>query len=161
MCLCVCLSDSVCLSVHGRTPTLLQIPGCNWGRDRGCPLVVQYWADLQSVHGLRCYGNITRTLVNKLASIPRYDAIVRTLGGICARCWPVTGCRWGGVLNITAAASTAGFHWWRSDNITRTQNVSEYMIVLALCLVCISVTWNDRLGQPGHVDTCAAHRPLP
>ena len=27
----------------------------------GCPLVVLYWADLQSVHGLRCYGNITRT----------------------------------------------------------------------------------------------------
>jgi len=25
------------------------------------PLVVQYWADLQSVHGLRCYGNIMRT----------------------------------------------------------------------------------------------------
>jgi len=25
------------------------------------PLVVQYWANLQSVHGLPCYGNITRT----------------------------------------------------------------------------------------------------
>jgi len=24
------------------------------------PLVVHYWADLQSVHGLRCCGNITR-----------------------------------------------------------------------------------------------------
>jgi len=28
---------------------------------RGCPLVVHYWADLQSVLGLRSYGNITRT----------------------------------------------------------------------------------------------------
>ena len=27
----------------------------------GDALVVHYWADLQSVHGLRCYGNITRT----------------------------------------------------------------------------------------------------
>ena len=27
----------------------------------GCPLVVHYWADMQSVHGLRCYGNITQT----------------------------------------------------------------------------------------------------
>jgi len=43
----------------------------------------------------------------------------------------------GGVLNITAAGWTAGFHWWRSGNITRTQNVSEYMLVLALCLVAI------------------------
>jgi len=44
----------------------------------------------------------------------------------------------GGVLNITAVAWTAGFHWWRSGNITRTQNVSEYMFVLALCLVTFS-----------------------
>jgi len=30
--------------------------------------------------------------------------------------WPSTG----GVLNITAAAWTAGFQWWRSGDITRT-----------------------------------------
>ena len=45
------------------------------------PLVVHYWADLQSVHELRCYGNITQT-----------------------------------------------------------QNVSEYMLVLALCLVAFMCT---------------------
>jgi len=45
--------------------------------------------------------------------------------------WPSTG----GVLNITAAAWTAGFQWWRSGDITRTQNVSEYMLALAVCLV--------------------------
>ena len=96
----------------------------------------------------------------KLASSPRYDDIVPTLGGVCARCWPVTGGvtgdvlkivrrimgsgrgwlagDWpstGGVLNVTAAAWTAGFHWWRSGDTTRTQNVSEYMPVLALFLV--------------------------
>jgi len=47
--------------------------------------------------------------------------------------WPSTG----GVLNITAAAWTAGFQWWRSGDITRMQNVSEYMLVLALCLVTV------------------------
>jgi len=41
----------------------------------------------------------------------------------------------GGVLNITAAVWTAGFHWWRSGNKKRTQNVRENMLVLALCLV--------------------------
>ena len=50
--------------------------------------------------------------------------------------WPVTGRR-RGFLDITAAACTAGFHWWRSGNVTRMQNVSEYMLVLALCLVII------------------------
>ena len=84
---------------------------------------------------------------------------MRTLGGVCAllagdrrvtgrsqNCapymgngrhwlagdWPTTR---GNVLIITAAAWTAGFQWWRSGDITRTQNVSEYMLVLALCLV--------------------------
>ena len=45
----------------------------------------------------------------------------------------------GGVLNITVAACTTGFHWWRSGNITRTQNVCEYMLVLAVCLVALAV----------------------
>ena len=31
-----------------------------WSSGRGCPLVVHHWADLQSLHGLCCYGNITR-----------------------------------------------------------------------------------------------------
>jgi len=43
--------------------------------------------------------------------------------------------RGAGVLNIIAAAWTPGFQWWRSANITRKQNVSEYMLVLALWLV--------------------------
>ena len=44
---------SVCLSVRGRMLTLLHGPAdVSWGSGTGCPLVVQYWADLQSVHGL-------------------------------------------------------------------------------------------------------------
>jgi len=50
--------------------------------------------------------------------------------------WLVTGRRQGGVLNITAAW-TAGFQRWRSGDITQMQNVSEYMLVLTLCLVFI------------------------
>jgi len=53
--------------------------------------------------------------------------------------WPVTGRQRGAfsILNITAAAWTAGLQWCRSGDIMRTQNVSEYMLVLALCLVYI------------------------
>ena len=58
--LCVCRSVClpVCLSVRGRMPTLLQCmdPDVTWGNGGGCPPVVHYWADLESVHGLRCYG---------------------------------------------------------------------------------------------------------
>jgi len=70
MCLSVCLSRAACIHY-------CMDPDVTWGSGRGCPLVVHYWADLQSGHGLRCYGNITRM-----------------------------------------------------------QDVSEYLLVLALCLVC-------------------------
>ena len=71
-----CMVARVCVSVRGRMPTLVHGPECNLGEwwGKGMPIVVHYWADLQSVHG---YGNTTRT-----------------------------------------------------------RNVSEYMLVLALCLVC-------------------------
>jgi len=56
----VCVS--VCLSAAVR-PHYCTDPDVTWGRGTGCPLVVHCWADLQSANGLRCYGNITRTLV--------------------------------------------------------------------------------------------------
>jgi len=59
----------------------------------------------------------------------------RGLRALLAAEWRATG----GVLNITAAVWTARVHWWRSGNKKRTQNVSEYMLVLALCLVFSSI----------------------
>ena len=56
--LCVCLS--VCLSAAACLHYCTADPSITWGIGRGCPLVVHYWADLQSVHGMCCYGNITR-----------------------------------------------------------------------------------------------------
>jgi len=35
-------------------------PDVSWGM-AGVPPVVHYWADLQLVHGFRCYDNTTRT----------------------------------------------------------------------------------------------------
>jgi len=49
------------VSVRGRMPTLLQGPGCNFWNGMGCPLVVHYEEDSQSVHTLRYYCNIMRT----------------------------------------------------------------------------------------------------
>jgi len=73
-------------------------PDVTWGSGRGCPLVVHYWVDMQSVHGLRCYGNnanrsyklavvsdiavfvlkgdVEVQPTNKLASSSQYDNIV-------------------------------------------------------------------------------------
>jgi len=56
MCLCVCLS--VCLSAAACLHYCTD-PDVTWRSGRGCPLVVHHWAYLQSMHGLRCYGNTT------------------------------------------------------------------------------------------------------
>jgi len=58
VCVSVCLCLCVCPRPHAHYCT---DPDVTWRSGRGCPLVVHYWADLQLVHGLRCYGNITRT----------------------------------------------------------------------------------------------------
>jgi len=46
----VCQSAAAC-------PHYCTDPDVTWGSGRGCPLVVYHWANLQSVHGLHCYGN--------------------------------------------------------------------------------------------------------
>jgi len=48
--MCVCLSAAACLHY-------CMDPDVTWGSGRSCPLVVHYWVDLQSVHGLHYYGN--------------------------------------------------------------------------------------------------------
>jgi len=61
--LCVCLI--VCLSVRRRIPThYCTDPYVSWRNGRGCSLVVRYWADLQPVHGFRCYDDIVRRARN-------------------------------------------------------------------------------------------------
>jgi len=117
VCVRVCLS--VCLSVRLSAAVRLHYctdPDVTWGRGRCRPLVVHYWADLQSVHGLRCYGNIHNANPSyKLASIPQYDDIVRTLGGVCARCWRVTGV----VLKIARHIWEVGVAGWPVTGLRR------------------------------------------
>ena len=63
VCVCVCMGEllSACVSVcpqrHAHT-TARPDPDVTQGNGRGCPLVVHYWADLQSVQGFRCYDSI-------------------------------------------------------------------------------------------------------
>jgi len=50
----VCVSVSLSLAAF---PHYCTDPDVSWVNGRGCPLVVHCWADLQSVHGFRCYDN--------------------------------------------------------------------------------------------------------
>ena len=55
-CLCLC----VCLPLAA-FPDYCSDPDVTWRNGRGCPLVVHYRADFQSLHGSHCYYNIART----------------------------------------------------------------------------------------------------
>ena len=62
--ICVSVCVTVCVSVYlsaAACPHYCTDPDVTLENGRGCPLFVHYWVDLQSVHGLRCYGYITRT----------------------------------------------------------------------------------------------------
>ena len=135
LCVRLCVSVSVCLSVCLSAAAWLHYctdPDVTWWSGRGCHLVVRYWADLQSVHGLlRCYGN-SRNAWQSLAVICQAH---RTHYA----CWRR--------LPSPAIKSTrllrARRYLQRGRSISsilrgvvmRTRNVSEYMLVLALCLV--------------------------
>ena len=156
MCRCVCLCLSVCPRLHAHTST---DPDVTWRSGSGCPLVVHYWADLQSLHGLRCYGNITRT-----RNVSECSVLALCLVTFCvSRRRRKTYC---GHARLCVCVTVRGrmptlLHWpgcnfdemppscdyWEDSqsvhglrcygNITR--NISEcYMHVLAQCLVDIS-----------------------
>jgi len=51
---------SVCLLLAA-FPCYWTDPDVTWRNDSGCPLVVHYWVDLQSVHRFRCYDSTAPT----------------------------------------------------------------------------------------------------
>jgi len=132
VCLCVCLSAAV--RRHYCTD-----PDVTWGHGRGCPLVVHYWADLQS--GQACVH----------LAIWRHSANGR-LGGVCSRCWPLTGGWWGAFSKLRGVygkwawlarrwlAVDGGHsqHYWRpglrasSDGVLATK--SECKMLASTCL---------------------------
>jgi len=122
----------VCLWVF--MPTLLHGPGCNLGEwyIRGCPLVVHYWADLQSVHGLRCYGN--RNAWQSPAVIRHAHRTPHALRMPAKT--PLTSDNACCVRNVICIEAVP-FRPYCGGVVTRTRNVSEYMLVLALCLARI------------------------
>ena len=89
----------VCVFVRGRMPTLLHGPGCNLGEWS----LIKIWGVVGMPPSCALLGGFAigarvpllwqhnANPSYKLASIPRYDDIVRMLGGVCECCWPVTG----------------------------------------------------------------------
>jgi len=98
---CVYVCVSVCLSAAA-CPHYWTDPDVTWGSGRGCPLVVHYWADLQSVHGLRYYGNITRT-----RHVSKYMLVLALCLVFCCSCFPYFYLRQGDYVFVVVCLSVS------------------------------------------------------
>ena len=76
--LCVCLSLAA-------FPLYCMDPDVTWGNGRGCPLVVHYWADLQSVHGFCSYDNTHVYKLIALYTANAYSAKCKMSNAKCQR----------------------------------------------------------------------------
>jgi len=137
VCLSVCLSVCVCRSAAACLHYCTD-PDVTWESGRGCPIVVHYWADFQSLHGLRCYGN-TRIAWQSPAVIRQAHRTPHALR-MPAKTSLASDKIDTSVACVTLSATTP-LHFVHTAGgvLTRTRNVSEYMLVLALCLVSIVV----------------------
>jgi len=98
------------------------------------PLIVHYWADLQSVHKLRCYGNTrnawrSSAVIRQAHRTPHALSIRRRLPSNRRAC----------CVRDVICNEAVPFRPYCGGVVTRTRNVSENMLVLSLCLVVISV----------------------
>jgi len=85
---------------------------------------VHYWADLQSMHGLRCYGNT----INAWQS-PAVTRQAHRMHYACRRRLPSL------AIKSTHLQRGRSISSILRGVVARTRNVSEYVLVLALCLV--------------------------
>jgi len=122
----------VCVSIRGRMPTLLHGPGCNLGEWYGmppsCALLGGFAIGARVALLWQHYGNAWQSsAVIRHAHRTPHACRTRTLRMPAKT--PLSG------DNIDAPAACAvPFRPYCGSVVTRTRNVSEYMLVLALCL---------------------------
>ena len=127
----------MCLSV---CPHYCTEPDVTWGSGKGCPLVVHYWADLQLVHGLHCYGNIMEMRSSNLPR-PLHALRMPAKTPLASDKIDVPTC----CMRDVICNEGIPFRPCFGGVVMPTRNVSKYMLVLALCLVtaispvCVSV----------------------
>jgi len=76
--LCVCLFLAA-------FPHYCTDPDVTWGNGSGCPLALRYWADLQLVHGFRCYDNIHIFKLIALYTANAYSTELEMSASACTR----------------------------------------------------------------------------
>ena len=92
---------------------------------------MHYWADLQSVHGLRCYGN-TRNSWQSPAVIRQAHRTPHALRMPAKT--PLASNKIDAPAACATLSATTPFHFVHTAGgvVMRTRNASEYMLVLAV-----------------------------
>jgi len=118
VCLCVSLSAAA-------RPHYCTHPDVTWGSGRGCPVVVHYWRICN-----RCTGCIAMKTLWKCVAEPSGNP-----PGPPHACHTRTKTPLAGDKIDAPAVCAIPFHPYCGGVVMQTRNVSEYMLVLALCLV--------------------------
>jgi len=84
----------------------------------GCPVIVHYWADLQSVHGFRCYDNIAPNAKCSLF-IAVYMRGIDTV--VLGATFTVRG-----AMFLCAKAANELSHEWKNYSVAETNQRSRY-----------------------------------
>jgi len=118
----------VCLFITA-FPHYCTNPDVTWRNGRGCPLVVHYWADLQSVHGFCCYGNTHVCKLIVLYTANAYSTECEMSASACTR--SMAGC-------FVVFPTFFSFHF---DEILFKADISDIMrhrpiYAELLCLFC-------------------------
>jgi len=123
-----CGHARLCLSVRGRMPTLLHGPGCNlaewYGMPPSCALLGGFAIGARVSLLWQHYGNAWQSPVVIRQAHRTLHALYR------ARLTPLAGDK----IDAPPACAVP-FRLYCGGVITRTQNVSEYMLVIAVCLI--------------------------
>jgi len=145
LCVCMCVCLPVCVSVCLCAAACLHYctdPDVTWGSGRGCPLIVHHWADLQSVHGLRCYGNIA-CLYSLCAWLKLSSAFWNTWLGVRKSIWPVKNW-WGAGVVILSGARCKWFAYGPADVTGTPSSLASLKSRLLLPFCCHRVVLESR-----------------
>jgi len=126
LCLSVCLSAAAC-------PHYCTDPDVTWGSGRRCALVVHYWADLQLVHGMRCYGNI----MEMCGGAQRLSARPSACRTHCAR----TSDKIDAPAACATLSATRPFYFVHTARVLQRERemLSSTCLRVALCLVLFAI----------------------
>jgi len=160
----------VCLSAAAR-PHYCTYPDVTWGSGRECPLGVHYWADLQSVHGLRCLIDWVEFNVplNTLQVIPGTGFTGKWLNQQCQSTEGSNGPKDqasippGPSHNVTILHSQTQNNTYTKMNLNRVKwaqwdkTQSRELLVLFICMcssLCTIVTHNTAQNRPDNFPSC-------